>query len=151
MSRRRVRAILRKELQTYRRNRSIVVGMGIIPLVFLAQPLVSVFAQAGVASALLRAPDVVAQVVFTPLVAGWSIWLGSAISTRAPEVRVAQQLGVLASLPTIAVTTLVAISVIPATPTVAITFGVGLMAGNWVGWRAVSALFERERLVATLR
>jgi len=44
VSRRRTRAIFRKELREYRRNRSLVAGMAIIPLVFLIQPSVSVFA-----------------------------------------------------------------------------------------------------------
>jgi len=39
MSRRRIRAIVRKELREYRRNRSIVVTMAIFPLIFLIQPL----------------------------------------------------------------------------------------------------------------
>ena len=41
-SRRRVRAIVRKELREYRHNRSIVLAMAILPLVFLIEPLVSV-------------------------------------------------------------------------------------------------------------
>ncbi len=44
MSSRRVRAILRKELREYRRNGPIVAAMGILPLIFLIQPLVIVFA-----------------------------------------------------------------------------------------------------------
>jgi ABC-type Na+ efflux pump permease subunit len=50
MSARRVRAIVRKELREYRRNRPIVGGMAIIPLVFLAQPLVSVLVLSSAAS-----------------------------------------------------------------------------------------------------
>ena len=42
VSRRRVRAIFRKELREYRRNRTIVTGMAILPLLFLVQPLVAV-------------------------------------------------------------------------------------------------------------
>jgi ABC-type transport system involved in multi-copper enzyme maturation permease subunit len=38
-----IRAILRKELQEYRRHRSVIVTMAIFPLVFLVQPLVVVF------------------------------------------------------------------------------------------------------------
>ena len=45
LSRRRVRAIFRKELREYRRNRSIVVAMAILPLIFLIQPLVVVFSR----------------------------------------------------------------------------------------------------------
>ena len=46
--------------------------------VFLA--CVVLFAQPDVAAAVLRAPDIVAQVLFTPLLAGLSIWVGIAIS-----------------------------------------------------------------------
>ena len=238
MSRRRIRAIVRKELREYRRNRSLVVGMAIIPLIFVVQPLVSVFAisasasaqladrhelvymlgipalvpatlaayavvgerQQGtlepvlgtpigreelllgkalavlipsivisyavfgvflacvalfahprVAPALIRAPDVVAQLLFTPLLVGWSIWVGIGISTRSSEVRVAQQLGALASLPSIAVTTLIAINVIHATLGLALILGAALLAANRLGWRIVSALFDRERLVTGTR
>jgi hypothetical protein len=44
VSKRRVRAIFRKELREYRRNGFIVVTMAVIPLIFLIQPLVVVFA-----------------------------------------------------------------------------------------------------------
>src|SRR5262249_15625681 len=60
---------------------------------------VALFAHPGVASGLLQGPDILAQVLFTPLLAAWSIWIGLGFSTRASDVRVAQQLGVLASLP----------------------------------------------------
>jgi ABC-type transport system involved in multi-copper enzyme maturation permease subunit len=234
VSRRRVRAIFRKELREYRRNRSLVAGMAIIPLVFLIQPAVSVFALStsaaaqlgrrhellyllgipalvpatlaayavvgeraqgvlepvlsspirhdelllgkalavlipsvaisyavyglflaavalfadpGVAGAIIRGPDVLAQVVFTPLLCGWSIWIAIAISTRASDIRVAQQLSTLASLPSIAVTTLIALAVIPATITVALVLGTALVVANRLGWRIVSAMFDRERLI----
>ena len=73
---------------------------------------VELFAQPAVASALVHGPDLLAQVLFTPLLAGWSIWVGIAISTRSSDPRVAQQLGALASLPSVAVTTLIAFNVI---------------------------------------
>jgi ABC-2 type transport system permease protein len=109
--------------------------------------LVALFAHPGVASALMRGSDVLAQLIFTPLVAGWSIWLGTGISTRASDIRVAQQVSMLASLPTIAVTTLIALDVIHATLTVALACGAGLLVANLRGWRFVSALFDRERLI----
>ena len=43
MSATRVRAIFRKELREYRRNRAIVISMGVVPLVFLIQPLIQIF------------------------------------------------------------------------------------------------------------
>ncbi len=234
VSRRRVGAILRKELREYRRNRSMTIGMAIIPVVFAIQPLLNVFslnsaasgplkhehvllymlgipalvpsliaaysvvgerqqgtlepvlttpirreelllgkalaallpsiavayavygvvlgcielfADPSVAHALVRPPDLIAQLIFTPLIAGWSIWLAMLISTRSNDIRVAQQLATLASLPTIAVTTLVAFNVIKATLPVALIAGVALVALNRVAWRVVSAAFDRERLI----
>jgi ABC-type Na+ efflux pump permease subunit len=234
VSRRRVRAVFRKELREYRRNRSLVAGMAIIPLVFLIQPLVSVFtapasaaselghrhellyllgipalvpatlaayavvgerqqgtlepvlgtpvrreelllgkalavlipsvaiayavygvflvcvelfAAAAVSEALIRASDVLVQVLFTPLLAAWSIWIAIAISTRSSDIRAAQQVAALASLPSIAVTTLVAVNVIHATVSLAVILGVALLLANRLGWRIVSAMFDRERLI----
>lgn len=234
VSRRRIGAIIRKELRAYRRNASIVVAMAIIPLIFLVQPLVSVFAlssqaahqlrqhhelvymlgipalvpvllaayaivgerqegtlepllstplrrdelvlgkalavlvpsigiayvvfglflalvalfaHAGVASALIRGSDVLAQVIFTPLIAAWSIWIGMAISTRVADIRVAQQLSVLASLPTIVVTTMIAFGVIHPSTRLALVLGIALVVLNRLGWRVVARLFDRERLI----
>jgi ABC-type transport system involved in multi-copper enzyme maturation permease subunit len=234
VSRSRLRAIYRKELREYRRNGSIIWGMSILPLIFLIQPLVQVFAvpassasqlaghhellyllalpalvpatlaayavvgerqqgtlepvlttpvrreefllgkalavlvpsiaisygvfvlflvcvelfaQPGVAPALVQGPDLLAQLVFTPLLAGWSIWVGVAISTRVSEVRVAQQLGLLANLPSVAVTTLLAFNVIHPTLAVAIGGAALLLILNRLGWRVTSAMFDRERLI----
>lgn len=234
MSRRRIRAIFRKELREYRHNRSLVVGMAIVPLIFLAQPLVSIFvlpasaaaqlshrhellyllavpalvpsfvaayavvgerqqgtlepvlttpirreelllgkalavlvpslvvsyfvyalflacteifASAGVAAALIRGPDILAQVIFTPLIAAWSIWVGIGISTRSSEVRVAQQLSTLASLPSVVVTSLIAFNVIHASLSLALALGAGLVILVRLGWRVTSAMFDRERLI----
>jgi ABC-2 type transport system permease protein len=85
------------------------------------------------------------------LIAGWSIWLGIAISTRVNDVRVAQQLSVLASLPTIALITLLSLNVIHPSVQLGILFGVVLIIGNRLGWRFVSSLFDRERLIASVR
>ena len=46
------------------------------------------------------------RLLFTPLLAGSSIWVGIAISARSSDVRVAQQLGVFASLPPLAIVAL---------------------------------------------
>ncbi|HEY6742177.1 MAG TPA: hypothetical protein VI110_07435 [Lapillicoccus sp.] len=114
--------------------------------IFLA--LVVLFARPGVASALIRGPDIVAQLIFTQLIAAWSIWIGIGISTRANDVRVAQQLSVLASLPMLVVTTLIAFDVIRASLGLGLALGVALLLLNRLGWRLVSALFDRERLIA---
>jgi ABC-type transport system involved in multi-copper enzyme maturation permease subunit len=234
VSRRRVRAILRKELREYRHNGFIIWTMAIFPLIFLIQPLVVVFAlpasastdlsrehlllymlgipaivpaavaaysvvgerqqgtlepvlttpvrreefllgkalaalvpsvtvayavyavflacvglfaRPAVASSLLRAPDLLAQLLFTPLIAGWSIWVGIAISARARDFRVAQQLGILASLPTAVVAALVAFDVLHPTLGLALGFAAALLVGNGLGWRITAAAFDRERLI----
>jgi len=64
--------------------------------IFLA--FVALFAHPAVASAILQGPDILAQVLFTPLLAAFSVWVGVAISTRSRDVRVAQQLSLLGSL-----------------------------------------------------
>ena len=238
ISKRRVRAIVGKDLREYRRNGSIVAAMAIIPLLFVLNPLIEIFAlpasdasafrheepllyllgipalvpaaiaaysvvgerqqgtlepvlttpirreefllgkalaalvpsvavsyavyafvvvcielfaQPGVASALLRGPELLAQLLFTPLLAGWSIWVGIAISTRSADVRVAQQLGMLASLPSVAVTSLIAYNVIHATLALAVAAAVALLILNRLGWRITSAAFDRERLITSTR
>ena len=50
-----------------------------------------------VASAVFETSHVLVPLLFTPLLAGWSIWAGIAVSTRASDVRVAQQLATFAS------------------------------------------------------
>ena len=102
---------------------------------------------AEVVAALSQGPHVLADILFAPLLAGWSIWVGIAISTRASEVRVAQQLGTLASLPPLAVVALVSFNVITPSFTVSLAFAIGLLVADVVLWRVVSAMFDRERLV----
>jgi ABC-type transport system involved in multi-copper enzyme maturation permease subunit len=238
VSTRRVWAIIRKELREYRRNRSIVGGMAVLPLVFTIQPLVAVLqltrsassslghehvllfmlgiptlvpiivaayavtderqqgtleptlttpirreefllgkalaalipslaiayavfalylglvvflAQPTVASALIQGPDLLAQVLFTPLLATWSIWIGIAVSTRSSDVRTAQQLGYLASLPPVFAVVLIAINVIPPTLGLAIGSAALLIILDVAGWRITSRLFDRERLITGIR
>jgi ABC-type transport system involved in multi-copper enzyme maturation permease subunit len=110
-----------------------------------------VFAHPAVAAAAVSGPSLVAQLVFTPLLAAWSIWLGIAISSRAGDLRVAQSLGMLASFPSVAVTTLIALGKIPATTGLAVALAVILLILDGFGWRFVAAIFDRERLVTGTR
>jgi ABC-type transport system involved in multi-copper enzyme maturation permease subunit len=238
VSKRRVRAIFRKELREYRRNGFIIVTMAVIPLIFLIQPLVVVFAlpastaaelshehlllymlgipaivpasvaayavvgerQQGtlepvlttpirrqefllgkalaalvpsvaiayavyalflacvglfahptVASALIRGPDLLAQLLFTPLLAGWSILVGIAISARSSDFRVAQQLGILVSLPSAVVAALIAFNVIHASLGLALGLTAALLLLVGLGWRIMSTTFDRERLITGTR
>jgi hypothetical protein len=100
-----------------------------------------------VASALIRLPDLLAQLFFTPLLAGWSIWVAILISTRSNDIRVAQQFASLASLPSIAMTTLVGLNVIRVSLLAGLVAAAALLLLNWIGWRLVSAMFDRERLI----
>jgi hypothetical protein len=69
------------------------------------------------------------------------------VSVRASEVRVAQQLGMLASFPMIGVIVLLITGVIHPTFSSAIEFGVGLLLVDLLALRLVSRMFDRERLV----
>ena len=125
---------------------SVVVSYAVYGLFIV---IIELFAHQGVASALLQAPVVIAQVVFTPLVGAWSIWIGLAISTRSSDIRAAQQLSMLGNLPLVAVAVLIALGVIHATLGLVIALALVLLIGYRVGWRIVSALFDRERLIAS--
>lgn len=237
-SRRRVGAIYRKELREYRHNGNIVYAMVILPLVFLIQPLIQIFALPSsasatlhhehslvymlaipalvpatlaaysvvgerlqgtlepvlatpirreelllgkalaafvpslavsygvfalfvgvvelfalpsVATALIQGPDLLAQLLFTPLLAAVSIWIGIAVSARSRDPRTAAQLALLVSLPSVAVTTLIAFNLIPASLPVVIAFGAGLLVLVRLGWRVASAIFDRERLITSTK
>ncbi len=113
--------------------------------------IVELFAHPGVASGLIQLPDVVAQIVFTPLLVVWSTWVGMAVSARCTDVRTAGQVAVLVSLPAVAITTLIAFNVIPANLKVVLGFGVGLFVLDRLGWRGASMLFDRERLITTTK
>ena len=234
LSARRIRAIITKELREYRRNRYIIIGMAILPLVFTIQPLIAVlnlgaeahgllahehvllymlgipalvpcvvaassvageraqatlepalstpirreeyllgkalaalipslvvaycvfalflvavvlFAAPGIAASLIQGPDLAAQIVFTPLLAAWSIWVSIAMSCRSSDVRVAQQLSTIASLPAAFAAILIAVGVVPPSLPLAIGAVMLLLALDVAGWRIVSRLFDRERLI----
>jgi ABC-2 type transport system permease protein len=109
---------------------------------------IALFADPAVASAVLRWPELLAQVIFTPLLAAWSIWVGVAISARSNDTRAAQQLSLLASLPIVVLTSLIAFGVIHASLGLALVLGAALLAFDGVGWRVVSPMLDRERLIA---
>jgi len=234
----RIRAIFRKELREYRRNRQIVVFMAVYPLIFTIYPVIQIFAlpasaagalahkqplifmlaipaivpatlsalsvagerqqgtlepvlttpirreefllgkalaalapalavsygvfgvfvaaiellaRPAVTSAVLHGPELLAQVLFTPPVAALSIWAGTAISSRSSDPRVAAQLSILASIPSVVVTTTIAVGGIHATLRLALVLGAVLLVIDGLGWRIVSPMFDRERLVTGTR
>jgi ABC-2 type transport system permease protein len=236
----RIRAVIRKELRDYRRKRSIVVTMAVLPIIFLVEPVIAIFAipasttgldkyvilpllymllipvimpatlaaysvvgereqgtlepllttpirtrefilgkaaavmiptvalsytvfvlflaavrlfaNSTVADAVFRqGPILLTLVLFAPLLAGWAVMVGMAISVRASEVRVAQQLGTLASFPPLGVIILLATGAIHPTFTVAILFAAGLLAIDLRALRIVAKMFDRERLVTGVK
>jgi ABC-type Na+ efflux pump permease subunit len=64
---RRVRAIVRKELREYRRNANIIYAMAILPLLFLIQPLIQVFALPTSASVSLRHEHTLLYILAIPV------------------------------------------------------------------------------------
>jgi ABC-type transport system involved in multi-copper enzyme maturation permease subunit len=237
----RVRAVVRKEVREFSRNRFVIGTMAVLPLVFLITPMITLFkvpasasgpqikAAVGVISLLLlivpivippvisaysvvgervqetlepvlttpvradelllgkaaaafipcvaisyalyaiiivcvrlaaarvvvdvvwHAPEMLAQVLFTPLLAAWSIWVGIGISTRSTDVRVAQQLATLAGLPLLGFTSLISFQIITPTVPLAVGLALALLAIDAIAWRVVSRLFDPERLVTGLR
>jgi ABC-2 type transport system permease protein len=85
--------------------------------------------------------------LFTPLLAGWAIWVGIGVSARSTDVRVAQQLSVLGSVPPLVIVALMSLNVITVSTALAIGLAAALLAVDLLAWRVVAAMFDRERLV----
>jgi ABC-type Na+ efflux pump permease subunit len=233
----RVRAVMNKEMRDYRRKRSIVVTMAVLPILFLVEPIVTIFlapssgisdpksyvilpllylllipsvmpstlaaysvvgereqgtlepllttpirqlefivgkaaavliptmvlsytvfglflaavalfANSDVASAVFhQGPVLLALFLLAPLLSGWAIMVGMAVSVRATEVRTAQQLGTLASFPPVGLIILLAVGVIHPTFKVALIFAAVLLVIDVRALRIVSKMLDRERLV----
>ena len=241
MSVKRVVSVLRKEVREFRRNRFVIVTMGVLPFIFLITPMITIFkipdsasgpqvkAAVGVISLLMliipivippviaaysvvgerdqgtlepvltapiraselllgkaaaaflpsvliayaiysvvligvrfgaahvvstvvfHPPELLAQLLFTPLLALWAIWVGIGISTRASDVRVAQQLATVASLPLLGFTSLLSFQLLKPSVSLAIGLALALLVADIAAWRIVSRLFDRERLVTGKR
>ena len=127
---------------------SLAISYGVLG-VFVAA--IERFAQPPVATALLSGPELLAQVLFTPLVAALSIWAGVAISTRSSDPRVATQLSVLARAPVFAVTTAISTGGFHVTLGLALGLGAALLLVDSLGWRIVAPMLDRERLITGTR
>lgn len=237
MSTVRLRAVVEKELREYRRNRMIVLTMGLLPLLFLVLPLIpSVTLPASTSPALvtgvvgqamlmllivpLLIPTTIAaysvigereqgtlepvlstpvtdrellagkalaatvpavlmawllfavyvgavrlaasepvvesvwqpgwfaaQVLLAPLLGAFAIIAGMAISARSSDIRVAQQLGGLVTLPVIG--GLAAVSYGAVAPSVDLFLAVAAAVAtvDALGWRGLTRVFDRERLL----
>ena len=96
-------------------------------------------------------PQLLAQLLFTPLLALWSIWVGIGISTRVSDVRVAQQLATLAGLPLLGFTSLISFQIIKPSVPLAVGLALALLVVDVAAGRVVSRLFDPERLVTGRR
>ena len=124
-------------------------SLGLSYLVFGVYLLVvRLFANPVVAAGIFNeGPMLLALFLFTPLLTGWAIVVGLAVSVRAGEIRVAQQLGMIARLPPLGVVVLMVVGVIAPTVTAALVFAALLLAVDILALRGISGLFDRERLV----
>jgi ABC-type Na+ efflux pump permease subunit len=149
-------------LTTPLRREELLLGKAIgvvVPAVGMAYVLFAVIqvaarlfaSNAAVVAAIGQGPRILAEILFAPLLAGWSIWVGIGISARASDVRVAQQLGTLSSIPPLAVVALVSFNVFTPSVTLAVVFALVLLAADVILFRVVSALFDRERLITGAR
>jgi len=111
----------------------------------------SLFAEPVIVSAIYSGSHVLVQLVFTPLLAGWAIWVGIAVSARSTDVRAAQQLSVLAGVPPLVLLALMSLNVIQVSTDLALGLAAGLLAVDLLAWRIVAAMFDRERLVTGTR
>jgi hypothetical protein len=107
----------------------------------------ALFAHPAVTPAVFERSHLLVEFLFTPLVVGWSTWVAIAISTRTIDVRAAQQLRLLASLPPLGIVALMAFNVVTPSLGLALGLAAGLLFVDVLGWRAVAAMFDRERLI----
>lgn len=140
--------ITREELLLGKASAVLVPTLAIAYVIFgVFLVLAAAIAHPVVRSSIFDSSHLLVQLLFTPLLAGWSIWVGIAISARSRDVRVAQQLSVFASFPPLALVALMSFRVITPTLGLALGLGAGLVAVDVLGWRAVASMFDRERLV----
>jgi ABC-2 type transport system permease protein len=126
-----------------------VVAAFIVYAIFLG--VVALSGKPDILSAILGGPDLIVQLVYTPLLAALSTWIGLAISTRAGDVRVAQQLSILGSLPLLAGAIVLAFGIVEVTTGLPVVVGVVLLVADLQAWRFVAPLFDRERLITGSR
>lgn len=144
-------------LTTPVRHRELILGKAIaavIPTLAVAYLLFFAFigivraaAAPEVVHAVWKPSQVLSVVLFAPLLALFSIWVGLAVSVRSSDIRVAQQLSGLAILPMIGVVATFTFQVLAQTVAVALGFAAALAIIDIAAWRVVSAMFDRERLL----
>ncbi len=105
------------------------------------------FADPAIVAAIYTGSHVLVQLLFTPLLAAWAIWVGIGVSARSTDVRAAQQLSALGSVPPLGVLALISLNVITASAALAIGLAAALLVVDLLAWRVVAAMFDPERLL----
>lgn len=124
---------------------TLVLSYGVFAL-FLA--VVRLFAKSAVSSDVFhQGPVLLAVALLTPLLAGWAVIVGMAVSVRASDVRVAQQVGMVASFPPLVAVILLSLGVVHPSVRVALLFAGGLLLIDARAVPLVARMFDRERLV----
>lgn len=125
-----------------------------VPAVLLAWTLFGIFVtvvRVGATEAIVdkvwRPEQFASQILLAPALAAFAIWVGMAISVRSTDIRVAQQLSGLVTLPFVGGAALVSFGIV--TPSVLTYVGVAavMAAVDALGWRATARMFDRERLL----
>jgi ABC-type transport system involved in multi-copper enzyme maturation permease subunit len=107
----------------------------------------ALFANPVIVSSIYAGTHVLVQLLFTPLLAGWAIWVGIAISARSTDVRASQQLSVLGGVPPLVILAFMSLNVIKVSTALAFGLAAALLAIDLLAWRVVAARFDRERLI----
>jgi ABC-type transport system involved in multi-copper enzyme maturation permease subunit len=144
--------VTREELILGKALAALVPALGVAYFVFgFFLLMVHFFAHPEIASAIFGSPKLYAQLIFTPLLSAWSIWVGLTVSARVRDVRVAQQLTMFGSLPPLALTSLMTFGLVSPTFTLALILAIVLVAVDGAGWLLVAAVVDRERLITGSR
>jgi ABC-type Na+ efflux pump permease subunit len=105
------------------------------------------FATGPATDELLRPQHIVAAIAFAPLVAVFAIAVSMAISARTSDVRVAQQLAGLATIPMFLMAFILSYNVLKPNVTVYALAGVVLLILDRLAWGLMARWFDRERLL----
>jgi ABC-2 type transport system permease protein len=108
---------------------------------------VHLWAAHAVFSEVWQIAPILAEVLFAPLLATWSVSVGMAISVRSSDVRVAQQLSTLASLPPLGLAILITFRVIAPTVLSAIAIGLAFAVLDCFACWGAAMMLDRERLI----
>jgi ABC-2 type transport system permease protein len=140
--------VRREELLLGKATAALIPSVGVAYVLFAVVVIaVHIGANHVVVDSVWQAQNFLAQALFSPLLAGWAIWVGIAISARSSDVRVAQQLGTLASLPPLGIVALIEYQVITPSVTSALILAAVLAVADALGWWFVGTVFNRERLI----